>query len=148
MPAARPRPRLEHSRAILDQIKPWLDAKATQVLPKGLLGKAIQYALGQWPLLTTFLDDGHIEIDNNKAENAIRPFVVGRKAWLFSGSPRGAEASATLYSLIETAKANQLEPWAYLNYLFEHLPTAKTQEAIAALLPINLKNEDLKLRGQ
>ena len=101
--------------------------------------------MGQWPLLTTFLEDGHLELDNNAAENAIRPFVVGRKAWLFSGSPRGAEASATLYSLVGTAKANGLEPWAYLNYLFEHLPAARTQEAIEALLPFNLKNDDLKI---
>jgi hypothetical protein len=84
-------------------------------------------------------------IDNNLAENAIRPFVVGRKGWLFSGSPRGAHASATLYSLIETAKANALEPRAYLHFLFERLPEARTPEAITALLPQNLKSEDLKL---
>ena len=71
--------------------------------------------------------------------------MIGRKNWLFSGSPRGAEASATLYSLIETAKANGLEPWAYLNYLFERLPAAKTPAAVEALLPHNLKNDDLKL---
>ena len=98
-----------------------------------------------WPQLTTFLEDGHIPIDNNLVENAIRPFVVGRKGWLFSGSPRGAHASATLYSLIETAKANGLEPRAYLTFLFERLPEAKTPEAINALLPQNLKAEDLKL---
>jgi hypothetical protein len=69
------------------------------------------------------------------AENAIRPFVVGRKGWLFAGSPAGAETSALLYSLVETAKANGLEPHAYLSYLFEHLPTAKTPDAVAALLP-------------
>jgi len=144
-PATRKAVRDERSRPILDTIKAWLDAKVGQVLPKGLLGQAIQYALGQWPLLTTFLEDGHLELDNNLAENAIRPFVIGRKNWLFSGSPRGAEASATLYSLIETAKANGLEPWAYLNYLFERLPAAKTPAAVEALLPHNLKNDDLKL---
>ena len=88
--------RLEESQPILDEIKIWLDDKAQKVLPKGLLGEAIQYARKQWPLLVTFLQDGHLEIDNNLAENAIRPFAVGRKAWLFSGSPRGAEASAML----------------------------------------------------
>ena len=77
--------------------------------------------------------------------NAIRPFVVGRKNWLFSGSPRGAHASATLYSLIESAKANALEPRAYLTYLFERLPEANSPEAIAALLPQNLNAKDLKL---
>ena len=144
-PATRKAVREQRSGPILETIKAWLDAKVGQVLPKGLLGKAIGYALGQWPLLTTFLEDGHLELDNNKAENAIRPFVIGRKNWLFSGSPRGAEASATLYSLIETAKANALEPWAYLNYLFERLPAAKTPAAIEALMPFNLKNDDLKL---
>ena len=96
-----------------------------------------------WPQLNTFLADGHIPIDNNLAENAIRPFVIGRKNFLFSGSPRGAAASATLYSLIETAKANGFEPRAYLIHLFEQLPKATTPEEIAALLPINLKPEDL-----
>jgi transposase len=94
--------------------------------------------------LTTHLEDGHIEIDNNKVENAIRPFVIGRKGWLFSGSPRGAHASATLYTLVETAKANKLEPWAYLNYLFEKLPSAKSEQALLELLPQNLKMEDLE----
>ncbi len=146
-PAIRQAAREARSRPILDTIKQWLDTTAPRVLPKGLLGRAIGYALGQWPTLTTFLDDGRLEIDNNTAENCIRPFVTGRKNWLFSGSPKGAEASATLYSLVETAKANGLEPWVYLNHLFEHLPTAKTPEAIAALLPHNLKLDDLKRQG-
>ena len=77
-------------------------------------------------------------------ENAIRPFVIGRKNFLFSGSPRGADASATLYTLVETVKANDLEPWAYLNYLFEKLPAAKSEQALLALLPQNLRMEDLK----
>jgi transposase len=144
-PEVRKAARKEHSAPILETIKAWLDNKVSKTLPKGLLGKAIGYALGQWPLLTTFLEDGRVEIDNNLAENAIRPFVIGRKNWLFSGSPRGAEASAILYSLVETAKANGLEPWAYLNYLFERLPGAKTPEAVEALLPFNLKSDDLKL---
>jgi hypothetical protein len=129
------------------RIYKWLDQTSTRVLPKSLLGEAIHYALGQWPLLITFLDDGHLEIDNNIAENAIRPFVLGRKNFLFSGSPKGAETSALLYSLVETARANGLEPWAYLNHLFEHLPGAKSPEAVAALLPHNLKMDDLKREG-
>jgi hypothetical protein len=144
-PDTRKAERAERSAPILDAIKAWLDRKVTQALPKGLLGQAIAYTLGQWPLLTTFLQNGHLEIDNNIAENAIRPFVVGRKNWLFSGSPRGAETSALLYSLIETAKANHLEPWAYLTYLFEHLPAARTPQAVEALLPHNLKNDDIKI---
>ena len=84
-------------------MKVWLDSKTGKVLPKSLLGKAIHYTLGLWPQLTVYLEEGSIPIDNNPAENAIRPFVIGRKNWLFSGSPRGAHASAILYSLIETA---------------------------------------------
>jgi len=144
-PTERKAGRQSHSKPILEKIKAWLDAKITQVLPKGLLGKAIGYTLGLWPQLTTFLEDGHIPIDNNVVKNAIRPFVIGRKGWLFAGSPRGAHAGATLYSLIETAKANGLEPRAYLTFLFARLPEAITPEAINALLPQNLKAQDLKL---
>jgi transposase len=137
--------RLEKSQPILDEIKTWLDDKAQKVLPKGLLGEAIQYTRKQWPILVTFLQDGHLEIDNNLAENAIRPFAVGRKAWLFSGSPRGAEASAMLYTLVETAKANGLEPRAYLHYLFETLPTVTTPDRFERLLPHRLTPERLKI---
>lgn len=128
---------------VLDRIKLWLDGNVTRVLPKSPLGTAIAYTLKLWPELIIYLEDGHIEIDNNKAENAIRPFVVGRKGWLFSGSPRGAHASATLYTLVESAKANSLEPWAYLNYLFAKLPAAQSEQALIKLLPQNLKMKDL-----
>lgn len=143
-PEAKKAIRETQARPVLDKIKIWLDEKAARVLPKSPLGQATAYALNLWPKLTTYLEDGHIAIDNNIAENAIRPFVIGRKNFLFSGSPRGAAASATMYTLVETAKANGLEPWAYLNYLFEKLPTAKSEEAINALLPQNLKMSDLK----
>jgi transposase len=143
----RKRVRAERSGPILVRIRQWLDTAAARVLPKSLLGQAIGYALNQWPTLITFLDDGHLEIDNNRTENAIRPFVVGRKGWLFAGSPDGAETSALLYSLVETAKANGLEPHAYLTYLFEHLPAASSPEAIAALLPHNLKLDDITPKG-
>jgi transposase len=98
-PETRLRGRAEHSRPILMRIRQWLDRTATRVLPKSLLGEAIADALGQWPILITFLENGHLEIDNNAAENAIRPFVLGRKNWLFAGSPRGAETIALLYSV-------------------------------------------------
>ncbi len=137
-PQEREAIRQKQTAPIMDKIKTWLDEKATKVLPKSPLGTAIAYTLNLWPNLITCLEDGHIEIDNNKAENAIRPFVIGRKGWLFSGSPRGAHASATLYTLVESAKANKLEPWAYLNYLFERLPAAKSEQALLALLPQNL----------
>jgi len=135
--------RQQKATPVIEKIKTWLDSKATNVLPKSLLGKAIYYTLGLWPQLTVYLEDGHIPIDNNAAENAIRPFVIGRKNWLFSGSPRGAKASAVLYSLIETAKANGLEPGAYLQYLFENLPEARSKEALISLLPQNIKMSDL-----
>lgn len=137
--------REKKSRPILDKIKDWLDQMVGKALPKSPLGGAISYTLGLWPKLNTFLQDGHIEIDNNHTENAIRPFVIGRKNFLFSGSPKGAQASATMYSLVETAKANGLEPWAYLNYLFEKLPMAQSSQELLTLMPHNLKTEDLKL---
>ena len=142
-PRERKALRQQQASPILDKMKAWLDEKAAKVLPKSVLGEAIAYTLGLWPKLTTYLEDGDIPIDNNKIENAIRPFVIGRKNFLFSGSPRGADASATMYTLVETAKANDLEPWAYLNYLFEKLPAAKSEQALLALLPQNLKPEDL-----
>lgn len=145
MPEARQAIRRAQAAPVLEKIKEWLDQKVNQVLPKSPLGAAIAYTLGLWPKLTIYLEDGNIPIDNNRIENAIRPFVIGRKNFLFSGSPRGAQASATLYTLVESAKANGLEPWAYLNYLFEKLPTAKSEQALLALLPQNSKMEDLKL---
>ena len=120
---------------VLDQFKSWLEAKKSIVPPKALLGKAIDYALSNWPLLIVYVEDGRLSPDNNAAENAIRPFVLGRKNWLFAGHPRGAEASATFFSLIETAKANDLEPYAYLRYLFEHLPLAQDDKQYRSLLP-------------
>jgi hypothetical protein len=141
---ARKAMRQAQAKPILDKIKEWLDEKVGQVLPKSPLGEAIAYTLGLWPKLIIYLEDGNLPIDNNRIENAIRPFVVGRKNFLFSGSPRGADASATMYTLVESAKANDLEPCAYLNYLFENLPTAKSEQALLSLLPQNLKPEDLK----
>jgi transposase len=128
---------------ILDAFKKWLEKKKLQTVPKGLLGKAINYTLNQWSRLVGYTEDGHLPIDNNMAENSIRPFVVGRKNWLFSGTPKGAEASALLYSLIETAKANNCEPYAYLRYVFEQIPLATTLEDVDPLLPWNVTPEQL-----
>ena len=113
----------------------WLRQKQGQVLPGSALGKAVAFALGQWRKLTRYLDHPQLTPDNNSCEQAIRPFVIGRKNWLFSGSPRGAAASALLYSLIETAKANGREPYWYLRELFEKLPLARTRDDYLALLP-------------
>jgi len=127
--------REEKSRPIIDSLKKLLDDKVHHIAPKSLTGKAIRYALERWDSLTVYLTDGRIPIDNNLVENAIRPFVVGRKNWLFSGSPQGAKASAAIYSLIETAKANGIEPYWYMRYLFEKLPYAKTTDEFRELLP-------------
>ena len=103
-----------------------------------LVGKAMTYLDNQWPLLIGALDDGRLEVDNNRCENALRPFVLGRKAWLFSDTPAGAQASARLYGIIETAKANGCEPYAYLRRVFTDLPRATTLANVEALLPWNV----------
>jgi transposase len=127
--------RQEKAKPALDEFKDWLDKKSVTTTPKGLLGKAIGYTLNNWKYLVRYLDDGRLRPDNNLVENAIRPFVVGRKNWLFSGHPKGAEASAAMYSLIETAKANGLNPYYYLRHLFECLPSAKSEHDLKKLLP-------------
>ena len=134
----RHRLRNESARPIWDELRRWLDRSLGTVPPQMLTGKALGYLNDQWPRLVRVLDDGRIELDNNLCENAIRPFVLGRKAWLFSDTPAGAEASARLYSLIETAKASRREPYAYLAHVFAELPKATTLDEIEALLPWNL----------
>jgi transposase len=123
---------------ILQEFKQWLETRADQVPPSLLLGKAIHYTLSEWPKLLRYLDSPYLTPDTNLIENAIRPFVIGRRNWLFSGSPRGAHASATLYSLIETARANGIEPYRYLRYLFTKLPLARNREDYLALTPHHL----------
>jgi transposase len=135
--------RQTEAKPILDDFKKWLSKKSLQTPPKGLLGKAVTYALNQWHRLIGYIDAGHLAPDNNLAENSIRPFVIGRRNWLFSGTPEGAEASALLYSLIETAKANKLEPYAYLRHIFEKLPTATSLEDYEGLLPWNITPDEV-----
>ena len=127
--------RVKHSASVVDAIFDQLKAKQGEVPPSLPLGQAIAHALGQEPKLRIFLSNGAVPIDTNAVENAIRPFVVGRKNWLFSGSPRGADSSALIYSLIETAKANGIEPYFYLRYLFEKLPLCQSEEEMRSLLP-------------
>ncbi len=138
-PQVRYSVRQEEAVPVLEQLHTWLDKVLLQTPPKTTLGKALGYLGRQWPRLAGYVEDGHYPIDNNRAENAIRPFVVGRKNWLFSQSTRGAKASANLYSLIETAKANGLEPMNYLMKVFTDMPKAQSVEDIAALLPGNFK---------
>ena len=137
------RMRQEEAKPILDEFKKWLSREIQLTPQKGLLGKAIAYTLNQWKRLSGYIKDGGLTIDNNMAENSIRPFVIGRKNWLFSGTPKGAEASALLYSLIETAKMNKLEPYAYLRHIFDKLPLASSLEDYEALLPWNLTREHM-----
>jgi len=127
--------RQENAKPVLDDLKKWLLDISALTPPKGLLGKAVHYTLKQWPRLCIYAQTSHVPPDNNLAENAIRPFVVGRKNWLFSGSPSGAKASAIFFSLIETAKANNIEPFAYLKYIFTVLPHVKTKSEYRKLLP-------------
>ena len=120
---------------VLAQLKVWLEKNVSRVPKQGHTYKAIQYMLNQWDYLVGYCEDGRLHISNALAENAIRPFAVGRKAWLFSDTPKGAHASAACYSLIETAKANGLEPYAYLKYVLDHIGEADTVDKLEALLP-------------
>jgi len=113
--------------------------------PKGLLGQAISYTLSNWEKLIVYIDDGRLRPDNNLVENAIRPFVVGRKNWLFAGSPDGA--SATFFSLIETAKANDLEPYGYLRYIFKKILHLQTEKDLKNLLPQNIDPDSIAIRN-
>jgi len=133
--------RQQLSQPVLDDLKVWLQTNSPRVPKDSLTWQAINYTLNQWDLLVGYLEDGRLNISNALAENAIRPFAVGRRNWLFSDTPRGARASATCYSLIETAKANGLEPYAYLQHVLKHIAAADTVEKLEALLPWNMKSE-------
>jgi transposase len=139
-PEQRLEVRKEKSRPVVENIRRWLDGIKDEILPKSLLGTVVTYGLNQWEKLTRFLEDGRIELSNNRAERAIKPFVIGRKNFLFCNTPRGANASAVIYSIIEMAKGNGLNPYAYLTHLFERLPNMDTTDdaAIEALMPWNI----------
>ena len=128
---------------ILAEIKIWLDSSLPQVPPTSKTGQALSYLNNQWHKLIRYCDDGRLSIDNNACENAIRPFVIGRRNWLFSDTVKGAKASANLYSLIETAKANSLEPYRYLRHVFNELPKAKSLEDIEKLLPWQVDKQEI-----
>jgi transposase len=131
------------SRPILEELRQWLDEVHPGVPPRTLIGKALGYLHDQWLRLIRYCDDGRYEIDNNACERQIRPFTTGRKNWLFAHSVRGANASAILYSLIESARANDLEPYRYLRHLFAELPRATTVERIEALMPNRIDPQHL-----
>jgi transposase len=136
--------RQKESKPILEELKKFLLDHQDAVPPKGLLGGAITYALKNWESLIVYLQRGDLEIDNNATERCIKPFAVGRKNWLFKGCVKGAESSAAIYSLIETAKSCGLNPYDYLRDIFIRLPIKITAgESLDDLLPYNWKPQAL-----
>ncbi len=140
-PEERHRRRQEELAPLIEELRAWTIASKGRVPPASLSGKAIAYLDNQWPKLERVLEDGRLELSTNAIERAIRPFVIGRKAWLFADTPSGATASARLYSLVETAKANGVEPWRYLETIFTRLPEATSRADYEALLPSSLADE-------
>ena len=141
--AERYQARQTRSMPLLAEFKTWLDNNVGKVMKGSLTRKAMEYTLGQWPYLVGYCERGDLHISNILAENAIRPFAVGRKAWLFADSAQGAKASATCYSLLETAKANDLEPSAYINHVLAQIGEADSLEKLEALLPWNVPLEPI-----
>jgi transposase len=132
--------RQEKSAPLLQDLKTWLAENLRKTPPKGMLGKAIQYSLGNWRELTAYLQDGRLDIDNNGAERCIKPFVIGRKNWLFKGNERGAHASATIYSLLETAKSHGVNPFCYMRDILQKLAKKDlSKKDLKKLLPNHWK---------
>jgi transposase len=127
--------RQQYAVPLLNDFKVWLDKTSQQTAPKTTLGAAVAYTLRQWEKLTTYAQHGQLCIDNNRAERAIKPFVIGRKNWMFSNTASGAKASAILYSIIETAKANGLHPVKYVEHLLTEIPKRNADDALADLMP-------------
>ena len=123
--------RQEFSKPLMDEFFTWLNS--LNALPKTPIGVAVNYALKQQKYLERYLIDGRLEISNNRAERSIKPFVIARKNFLFANTPRGAKTSATIFSLIETAKENRLNPFAYLTYIFKNAPNWDIRNNIDAL---------------
>jgi len=135
-PEQRYEKRQELAKPVLDELSSWLSA--LNPVPKSGIGKAVYYTREQWPWLTRYLLDGRLEISNNRAERSIKPFVIDRKNFLFANTPRGAKSSAVIFSIIETAKENGLNPYKYLTYIFKTAPNLELSEhpdRIAQLLP-------------
>jgi len=135
-PEARRLWRQQHAKPVAEALHAWLSEQRQKLAKADVTAKAIDYALSNWRGLTRYLDDGNVPIDNNAAENAVRPLAVGRKNWLFVGSQQAGERAAVVLSLIESAKLNGHDPWAYLKDVFERLPTLKHRD-LAQLLPHN-----------
>lgn len=132
---------------VAKDFKAWLDKKALSIRPTSATGQAVSYALSQWDKIMKYIEHPHLTPDNNSSENAIRPFVLGRKNWLFSGSPHGAESSCFMFSLIETARQNGLNPYGYLVHVFTRAPEIALSGKWEELLPWNIKDELLEMKS-
>jgi transposase len=130
--------RLNIIKPLLDSLQDYLMSVLPSIPPKSLLGKAVSYTLNQWSKLTNHLKDGRLENNNNLSERAIKPFVIGRKGWLFANSVEGAHAAARIFSLIETCKYHEIEPYYYFRYILNELPKCTTLAEFEALLPYNI----------
>ena len=139
MPEQRYTKRLEQEKPVLDALLVWANDTISKTAPKSALGKALHYLLEQWPYLVRYLEDGRLELSNNRAERSIKPFVMGRKNWLFANTPAGAQSSAVIYSLIETAKENKLDPYRYLLWVLRTAPalSQSNQSWAECILPTN-----------
>lgn len=137
--------RLEKSKPVLDELHGYLTAMHPRIPPKSPLGQAVSYTLNQWHKLINYLRDGRLENNNNRTERAIKPFAIGRKGWLFADSVAGAEASATIFSLVETCKHHDVEPYDWFRYVLQHITLCKSEDEIEALLPFNI-DKNLLLR--
>ena len=126
--------RATNSQKIIDEFYAYVETNNFKALPQSLLGKAFTYAKNQKKYLLSFLNDGRIELSNNRAERSIKPFVIGRKNWLFSNTPSGAKSSAMIYSITQTAIENRLNPQAYLQYIFEEIQKGNIND-FRSLLP-------------
>ena len=126
-PDARKELRQQRSKPIAQALHAWLVSKRQALAKADVTAKAIDYSLSNWTAFTRFLDDGNVPIDNNAAENSVRPLAIGRSNWLFVGSQQAGERAGIVLSLIESAKLNGHDPWAYLKDVFERLPTTAPQ---------------------
>lgn len=136
--------RFAEAKPILAQFKQWLLTQQKTVLPKSPLGKALYYSIKHWDSLTQYINDGRLEIDNNRSERAIKPFVIGRKNWLFNTSTKGADASSILFSLVQTCKEHNVDVFAYFKFALESVTKCNNEQEIQLLLPYNVNPELLK----
>ena len=135
--------RQKQAKPVLDAMFAWANLQKDKTAPKSAFGKALTFLINQWPYLTNYLKDGRLELSNNRAERSIKPFVMGRKNWLFANAQAGAQSSAVIYSLIETAMENKLDPYRYLTWLLKTANTADLtdEQTVKRLLPWNTPDE-------